>query len=196
MEEMSGSVVRIDAEDERNPILLFEIEIKNPRDKRIVFTNIVSRVRTAPPMKLNIDLGRLIPMDAFMLINPRTSSTFTFYLEMDRRKLNYIEEARIDDVWLNIHMSTMFLELDDWSPSGVGGSSFSVTMEKYVNVIRIPESDWIKLRDKLGYGRARIVEVSEETYKLIEEYRSKLRAKSLDDAIHEAIRSALSAAGR
>jgi hypothetical protein len=129
-------------------------------------------------------------MDAFMSINPRTSSAFTFYLEMDRRKLNYIEEARIDDVWLEIHMSTMFLELDAWSPSGVSWSSFSVTMGEYVNV-RIPESDWMKLRDKLGYGRARIVEVSEETYKLIEEYRSKLRARSLDDAIREAIIFAL-----
>jgi hypothetical protein len=190
MEEMGGSVVKVDAGDERNPILLFEIEIKNPRDKRIVLTNIVSRVRTASPMKMNIDLGRLIPMDAFMSINPRTSSAFTFYLEMDRRKLNYIEEARIDDVWLEIHMSTMFLELDAWSPSGVSWSSFSVTMGKYVNV-RIPESDWIKLRDKLGYGGARIVEVSEETYKLIEEYRGRLRARSLDEAIREAVLFAL-----
>jgi integrase len=66
-----------------------------------------------------------------------------------------------------------------------------MTSGRRYTVVRIPKSDWLKLRDELGYGKTRIVEVSEETYKLVEEYIRKLRARSLDDAIHEAVLSAL-----
>jgi hypothetical protein len=187
---MKGEVVRVDAEDEVSPALVFEIKIENPGDKRVLFTNIVSRVMTVPPMKQILHLGRLTPREAFMRVEPKDSSTFAFYLDMNREKLSHVEKARVDDVWLDIRMSTVFLELKDWTPEKIGWADFPVTLGRYSSV-RIPESDWLRLRDELGYGRARIVEVSEETYKLVEEYMRKVRARSLDDAIHEAVLSAL-----
>ncbi|WP_125670526.1 hypothetical protein [Candidatus Methanodesulfokora washburnensis] len=187
---MKGEVVGISAEDEVSPALVFEIKIENPEDKRVLFTNIVSRVMTVPPMKQILHLGRLTPGEAFMRVEPKDSSTFTFYLDMDRKKLSHVEKARVDDVWLDIRMSTVFLELKDWAPEKIGWTDFPVTLGRYSNV-RIPESDWLKLRAELGYGKERIVEVSEETYKLVEEYMRKVRARNFDDAIHEAVLSAL-----
>jgi hypothetical protein len=187
---MRGTVVDVNAEDDLSPTLVFEIKIENDRDKRVLFTGIASRVMTSSPMKQNINLGRLIPGEALMFINPKSSSTYRFYLEMDRRKLDYIEKIRVDDVWLDVYMSTVFLELEDWCLRSVGWESFSVTTERYTKV-RIPESDWRKLREVLGYGKARVIEVSEETYKLLEEWREKLKVRNLDEALHEALLFAL-----
>jgi hypothetical protein len=47
------------------------------------------------------------------------------------------------------------------------------------------------LREVLGYRKARVIEVSEETYKLLEEWREKLKARNLDEALYEALLSAL-----
>jgi hypothetical protein len=183
---MRGTVVDVNAEDDLSPALVFEIKIENDRERRVLLTGVASRVMTSNPMKRNINLGRLVPGDVPMFINPKSYSTYRFYLEMNRRKLESIEEVRVDDVWLDVYMSTVFLELEDWCPRSVGWESFSVTSERYTKV-RIPESDWRKLREVLGYGKARVIEVSEETYKLLEEWREKSKARSLDEALHEAL---------
>jgi len=174
---MKGMVINVRAEDNLSSILIFEIKIENDRDKRVLFTGIASRVMTTRPMKQNINLGRLIPEEALMYIEPKSYSTFGFYLDMDRKKLDQVEKVRVDDVWLDVHMSIVFLELKDWFPKRVSWDSFSVTTERYTYV-RIPESDWRELREVLGYGKARIIEVSEDTYKLLEEWRRSLRQRA------------------
>jgi hypothetical protein len=187
---MKGRVVGVRAEDDLSPTLIFEIEIENDRDREVLLIGTASRVTTTSPMKKNINLGRLIPGEAFMYIRPKSCSTCRFYLDMSRKKLDQVEEVRVDDVWLDVHMSAVFLELEDWSPKRVSWDSFPVTTERYT-CVRIPESDWRKLREVLGYGKARVIEVSEETYKLLEEWREKLKARNLDEALYEALLSAL-----
>jgi hypothetical protein len=57
---------------------------------------------TVPPMKQILHLGRLTPREAFMRVEQKDSSTFAFYLDMDREKLSHVEKARVNDVWLDI----------------------------------------------------------------------------------------------
>jgi hypothetical protein len=191
---MRGEVVEVSAEDELSPSLLFSVRLENPRDAKVLLIGIASRVVTSPPMKLSVNLGRLTPTEALMWVGPRDSSTFTFRLDMDRAKLSRVEEARVDDVWLTISMSALFLEVDEgWAPRRVGWDTFGLTSAGRYAYVKIPESDWIKLRDQLGYGRARVVEVGEETYRLLEEYMRRVRARSLDEAIHTAVLAALRA---
>lgn len=184
---MKGNVTAIGASNEFNPVLSFNIEIESDKNKRIVFVNILSKVSTTRPMNLSIDLGRLIPREAFMNIGARESGSFTFDLSLDRKRLNDIEGARKKDVWFDIYMRTLFIEVENWSPTKFGWEGFHLGKERYTDKVRIPESDWLKLRDELGYGKVRIVEVTEETYKRLERFRSEYRYRDLDEAIHEAI---------
>lgn len=187
---MKGTAINVIVENEKSPALIFHVKIENDRDRKLLFTNISSRVMTCSPMRQSINLGRLIPRDTPMYVNSKSSSLFRFYLDINKEKLDYIEDARVDDVWLNIYMSIVFLELEDWRPIGVGWDSFSIVTEGY-DCVRIPESDWRKLKEKLSYGKVRIIEISEDVYKLIEEWKEKIKAESLEEAIREAILFAL-----
>lgn len=191
MVDMKGTVTGIRAYDEFNPILSFDIKLDNECDKKIAFLNTISKVLTASPMKI-FEVGKLIPHEAYIFIDANHSTTFTFNLNINRKSLNEIEKTRRDDVWFNIHMSILFMEVEeDWSPIRFRWKGLQVGDGICPDMVRIPESDWLKLRDDLGFGKMMIVEVREETYKVIETFRKEIRARDLDEAIFEAMLLAL-----
>lgn len=181
------------------PIITFNIEIENEEvENDIVITNIVSTVRTASPMK-RLYLGRLEPCEAFMSIAEANSSLFNFDLNLGWKALYDIEDARQNqrdseetkDLWLEIRMKIAYMEVLDWTPIRFRWEEFRVDKEIDVNKIRISQSDWLNLRTKLGYGKMRIIEVTEETYELIEKYMEKIKTRSLEEATHTSILNSL-----
>jgi len=183
---MEGEVVGWSGRHEPIPILSFNIKIENDGEEQIVFLNIVSNVSTTAPMK-RFELGRLTPCEAFMCIDARKTNSFSFDLNLDWKGLDVIEKARSADVWFDIHMGTLFMDIKDWSPIRVRWQGFHVGYERYNDRIRIPQSDWLTLRDDLGYKRMRIVEVREETHNLIEKFLKQSKARNLNEAIHTAM---------
>ena len=183
---MKGKVIGEYGRHRPIPILSFNIQIENEGENMIVFLNTVSNVSTYEPMS-RFELGRLTPCEAFMAIDAGGSRGFMFDLNLDWKGLDVIERARTDDVWLDIHIRTLCVEVRDWSPIKFRWPGFHVGKGRHNDKVRIPRSDWLKLRSNLGYGKMRIIEVREETYKQIEEFRGKLKARDLDEAIHEAM---------
>lgn len=185
---MKGTVVGQRGRHEPFPILNFNIEIENDTDQTIVFINVISNVSTTTPMS-RFELGRLQPCEHFMCIDAKESRSFPFDLELDFKGLHVIEDARerSQDVFIDIHMRTLFMYIEDWSPIRFGWQGFHVGNHQYDDRIRIPKSDWLQLRDDLGYGKMRTIEVSEDTYDLIEKFLKQSKARDLDEAIHTAI---------
>jgi len=171
------------------PIITFEIDIENDNsENNIVIINISSTVRTASPMS-RLFLGRLIPCEAFMSIDAGKSRSFRFDLDLGWKGLSDIERARkvTDDVLLDIQTNTVYMEVKDFTPIKFRWEGFHVGDKGGNNWIRIPQSDWSKLKTDLGYGEMRIIEVTEETYKLVEEYMKKTKTIEIDDAINNAM---------
>ena len=122
-----------------------------------------------------------------MSIDAGKSSHFPFDLDLGWKGLSYIELKATEDVQLDIHMRTVYMEVKDHHPMKFGWKGFHVGDKGGNEWIRIPQSDWLKLRTKLGYGQMKIIPVHTDTYQLIEEYRNKTEVGDLDDAIKNAM---------
>jgi CRISPR/Cas system CSM-associated protein Csm2 small subunit len=137
----------------------------------------------------NLFLGRLIPCEAFMSIDADKSRSFRFDLDLGWKGLSDIERARkiTDDVLLDIQMKTLYMEVKNSTPIKFQWEEFHIGDKRGNDGIRIPQSDWSKLKADLGYGKMRIIEVTEETYQLVEEYMKKTKTIEIDDAINNAM---------
>ncbi len=182
------------------PIITFNIEIENNEiENRIIFTNIVSTVETLSPMR-RLSLGRLSPCKAFMALDKGESDSFNFELDLGWKSLYDLENVRQNqpdfgqekDVWLDIYIEIVYMEVEDWNPIKYGHKRFHVGKGIHGEKIRIPHSDWSKLRTELGYGKMRIIEVTKETYKLIEEYMDLITERNTNEAINASILDSLS----
>ena len=187
---MRARLVSCGAFDSFNPRLWFDIEIRNELEERVAVLNAICEIETARPMKIQFSLGRLLPPKSVMLIDPMRSNLFRFELPLDYRKMWLIEKAREGgDVWLFISMNLQYITLDEKSsPVRFRWENISVSdVTERASVIKIPESEWVKLRNKIDSKELRVIEVSKETYDMLESLRERMRARTLDDAIHEAL---------
>jgi len=176
--------------DSFNPRLWFDIEVRNELEDKVAILSAICEVKTASPMKIQFSLGRLLPPKSVMLIDPMRSNLFRFELPLDYRKIWLIEKAREGgDVWLFISMNLQYITLDEKSsPVRFRWENISVSdVTEKASVIKIPESEWVKLRNKMDSKELRVIEVSKETYDMLESLRERMRARTLDDAIHEAL---------
>jgi len=124
-----------------------------------------------------------------MPIDAGKSRCFPFDLDLGWKGLSDIESTRkvTDDIQLDIQINTVYMEVKDSTPIKFRQERFHVGDKSGNEWIRIPQSDWSKLRTNLGYEKMRIIEVTEETYKLVEEYMKKTKMIEIDDAINNAM---------
>lgn len=183
---MKAKTLSFQVGNDFDPRILFEIEILNELNERVLILNTICKVMTASPMEY-ISLGRLLlPFDV-MILPPKGVKTFLFELPMSYEKIRSIEEIRKDDVWLDIDMYIWYFIVDDkFCPREFRWDTVRVTSENRF-CVRIPESDWIRVRDKLLSRKTKIIEVSLETHESLEKFQKRIKAKTLDQAIHEAL---------
>jgi len=185
---MKATEVQIRGRCDPYPIINFEIDIENDdSENNIVIINISSTVRTASPMS-RLFLGRLIPCEAYMSISAGKSSHFSFDLDLGWKGLSDIERVRkgTDDVLLDIQMKTVYMEVKDHTPIKFRWKGFHVGDKSGNDFIIIPLSNWLKLKTDLGYGKMRIIEVTEDTCQLVEQYMKKTNT-DIEDAIKNSI---------
>lgn len=143
------------------PRLSFRIELENDEDKHVAIFDISGRVW----LHGRGDLGNLTPRHLGNQIGIGSKCEADLDLDLDYRRLEIIEEARKgSDLLIGLEVTPIYYitEGDRFSVSNLRRSSLTVNVKdrKSADHIMIPQSEWVKILDGMGYGKINVMEIT------------------------------------
>jgi len=143
------------------PILRFKIRLKN--DEGFLWHNFSYNGELKLALE-NVIVGRLEVEFAMFKMEPKAEYEIEPVIELDYRKLDFIEEKRKGDISLYLQLNLLGVgqrgteEFEKSMARGLRVTAFHVYSPNLTNVV-IPQSKWVKILEKLGYGKFKIVEL-------------------------------------
>ena len=143
------------------PRLAFDIRLKNNKDYHWFIFGYRGYVRATDE---RIDIGTIETVFCRLEIPPNREYRISAEMELDYKKLDLIEEKRKDDLYLELHIDLLGASFESDEGLNVGMSRGLYVDEVWVkspghSAILIPQSEWVKILERLDYGKFKIVEL-------------------------------------
>lgn len=164
MARMTGELIDIEAvQSYYPPILRFEVRVKNDESNtwhNFGYGGEVSSKGIIGTIDVHFETFR---------IEPKQEREIFLVIELDYRKLDFIEEKRKKNlvlslrldllgVWQRLTRASVLEDLAESMARGLTVESFEVGSPRRRNIL-IPQSKWVDILKKLGYGKFKIVEL-------------------------------------
>jgi hypothetical protein len=147
------------------PMLQFDVRLKNNTGN---FWHVFSYGGLLRATKEKTDIGVIDTTFERFEIGPNREYRILPKIELDYKKLDLIEEKRTGDLYLELRIDLLgvyrcpkadgFEMLEEGMSKGLQVDNFWVKSPNYSGIL-VPQSDWVKVLEGLGYGKFRIVEL-------------------------------------
>ena len=143
------------------PKLAFNIRLKNNTGEYWLIFGYGGHVIATDK---RIDIGIIEPVFCRLSIAPNGENRISAEMELDYKKLDLIEEKRKDDLYLELRMDLLGASFRSNEDLREGMSRGLFVNEVWVkspghSAIIIPQSEWVKILERLDYGKFKIVEL-------------------------------------
>ena len=143
------------------PKLAFDIRLKNNKDYHWFIFGYRGYVRATDE---RIDIGTIETVFCRLEIPPNREYRISAEMELDYKKLDLIEEKRKDDLYLELRIDLLGASFESDEGLNAGMSRGLYVDEVWVkspghSAILIPQSEWVKILERLDYGKFKIVEL-------------------------------------
>ena len=143
------------------PKLAFDIRLKNNTGEYWLIFGYGGHVIATDE---RIDIGTIETVFCRLDIAPNGEYRISAEIELDYKKLDLIEEKRKDDLYLELRMDLLGASFRSNEDLREGMSRGLFVNEVWVkspghSAIIIPQSEWVKILERLDYGKFKIVEL-------------------------------------
>ncbi len=143
------------------PKLAFNIRLKNNTGEYWLIFGYGGHVKATDE---RIDIGTIETGFCRLDMQPDQEYRISAEMELDYKKLDLIEEKRKDDLYLELRMDLLGASFRSNEDLREGMSRGLFVNEVWVkspghSAIIIPQSEWVKILERLDYGKFKIVEL-------------------------------------
>ena len=143
------------------PKLAFDIRLKNNTGEYWLVFGYGGHVKATDE---RIDIGTIETGFCRLDMQPDQEYRISAEMELDYKKLDLIEEKRKDDLYLELRMDLLGASFRSNEDLREGMSRGLFVNEVWVkspghSAIIIPQSEWVKILERLDYGKFKIVEL-------------------------------------
>ena len=143
------------------PKLVFNIRLKNNTGEYWLIFGYGGHVKATDE---RIDIGTIETGFCRLDMQPDQEYRISAEMELDYKKLDLIEEKRKDDLYLELRMDLLGASFRSNEDLREGMSRGLFVNEVWVkspghSAILIPQSEWVKILERLDYGKFKIVEL-------------------------------------
>jgi len=143
------------------PKLAFDIRLKNNTGEYWLIFGYGGHVKATDE---RIDIGTIETGFCRLDMQPDQEYRISAEMELDYKKLDLIEEKRKDDLYLELRMDLLGASFRSNEDLREGMSRGLFVNEVWVkspghSAIIIPQSEWVKILERLDYGKFKIVEL-------------------------------------
>lgn len=143
------------------PRLLFRIELEKtePYEMRVFGISGNVHLRTSKGFVPFGSLTPLLRMETLHVNRPRRLFELTF--DLDNHKLEIIEEERKgSDLWLKMNVHVLYFDVKNQPfHTIIHGDDITIRSTDGSYDLRVPQSEWVKMLEQMGYRRFRMMEI-------------------------------------